>query len=191
MDETSAFVALGGAFAVFGGGWYLFAPLRGLFGPAPGRALPCCLRRATATEGRRLGRVVALGAAVTGCAGSGLPETLPADSPANPAAQAAPRPTVAQALRSADPLAWPPLAPAPAGGHHHHHGHHGAAAAPAASGHAGHGGAAGKEADSDHAGHSHGDHAGHGAPTAPSPASVPANDHSGHGAPPTQGGQSH
>jgi hypothetical protein len=180
MDESSAFAAIVSAFAVVGGGWFLLAPLRGLFGDAstPARPLPCCLRRTTAT--------VALGVAVTSCAASGLPETMPADSPANPTAPAAPRPTVAQALRSADPLAWPPLAPAAGGHHHHHHGHHGA------SGHAAQPDRTGEQAGSDHAGHGDRDHQGHGAPASqPSPASVPANDHSGHGAPNPHGEHAH
>jgi hypothetical protein len=78
----------------------------------------------------------------TGCATTGLPQDIPADSPASPAAPAAPQAPVAQVLRSPDPLAWPPLGPPPAGGHHHHGG-----AAPSSAG--------------DSAGHGASDHAGH------------------------------
>jgi hypothetical protein len=68
--------------------------------------------------------------ALAGCATTGMPERIPAESPASPEAAAAPVRPVARALRDPDPLAWPPLPTATAGGHHHHHhGHHGHAPA--------------------------------------------------------------
>lgn len=71
---------------------------------------------------------LALGVTLAGCATAGLPERLPVKSAANPGAEVAPTRTVAEVLRDPDPLTWPPLAEAPAGGHHHGHHHHGNAA---------------------------------------------------------------
>lgn len=56
--------------------------------------------------------------ACVGCATPGLPEALPQGSPVRADAPVAPV-TAGSALASKDPLAWPPLAPASGGGHHH------------------------------------------------------------------------
>ncbi len=118
--------------------------------------------------------------ALAGCATPGLPERIPADSPASPEAAAAPAPPVARALRDADPLAWPPLPTQAAGGHHHHH-HHGHALADKQPAGSAVGAPASQPPASAPAGHDH-----HGAspalpPAAPPPpsASAPAG-HDGH-----------
>jgi|JI10StandDraft_1071094.scaffolds.fasta_scaffold07199_4 hypothetical protein len=56
-----------------------------------------------------------------GCGTAALPESLPPTSPVRADAPVAAPGPVAAVLADADPLAWPPLAPA-SGGHHHHHG---------------------------------------------------------------------